>query len=112
MPRWIGPLLGVVAAACSDPSLEVAVTYPPGLRPHLAAVTLSVLVIDDAAGAPATCAEVEYGELPAAVLEGGRRAVTSSQDAPRLSAVPRLGPKLIVLEGRDLAGRRIAGGCT
>ncbi len=113
MRRQVGLVIGIaLGAACSDPSLDVVITYQGGLTPRLDSVALSVVVLEDATGAPATCPQVEYGELPAAVLEGGRRAVTHIGDAPRLSGVPRLGPKLIVVEGRDAGGRRIAGGCT
>ncbi len=118
-------LLAVVAfAACSDPTFDVAITYEQlevdaadQLAPHVA--TLTVSVIDATAAGPAaglardaTCDDVAFGRVPAAVLEGARRASVAALDTPRLSGVPRLGAKLVVAEALNASGRRVGGGCT
>ena len=106
-------LLGTLGA-CSDPSLSIDVAYElPTLRDHLASLTLSVVELpagDD--GAPVACDEVRYGRVSEDRLDGGRRSSASvGPGGGGLTGVPRLGDKLILLEGRDAAGRRIAGGC-
>ena len=101
-------------AACSDPELAITVRYDdPTLRDQLRSLTLAVIELPaNPDGSPVDCDEVRFGRISRDQLDGGRRASASAlSGATGLSGVPRLGEKLLVLEGRDRAGARIAGGC-
>lgn len=108
-----GSLLGAstALAACSDPALVVEVRHDdPALRDQLTSLTLAVVeLLPHPDGTPVDCDEVRYGRISRDQLDGGRRASTSA--GAHLTGVPRLGEKLVILEGRDRAGARIAGGC-
>lgn len=118
----VGPLLGAALAltACADPELAISVRYEdPGLAPDLddrgplRSLTLAVIELPPHPdGSPVTCAEVRYGRISRDQLDGGRRTSASVLSGRAgLSGVPRLGEKLFVLDGRDVHGDRIAGGC-
>jgi hypothetical protein len=102
---------GAALAACTDPSLAVDVRHTdPALRDRLASLTLSVVELPPHPdGSPIACEEVRYGRISADRLDGGRR--SSASAGATLTGVPRLGDKLVLLEGRDRGGDRIAGGC-
>ncbi len=114
----------VALVACADPRFDVEVSYEQlgvAAASELAAQvsTLTVSVVDAVAAGPAaglgrdaTCDDVAFGRISAAVLEGARRASVSALDSPRLSGVPRLGAKLVIAEARSGGGTRIGGGCT
>lgn len=115
MRRLHGALLATAAlAACSDPSLAIDIRYEdPALQDQLRSLTLAVVELPaHADGSPVACDEVRYGRVSRDSLDGGRRASASAGDGSAgLTGVPRLGEKLVILEGRDAAGARIAGGC-
>lgn len=106
---WLGA--AVALAACSDPELTVTIVHDdPALEARLASMTVSVIELpanDD--GTAVTCDQVRYGRISRDRLDGGRRASTAA--GGRLTGVPRLGDKLVLLEGRDVDRARIAGGC-
>ncbi|HUQ03176.1 MAG TPA: hypothetical protein VM261_11825 [Kofleriaceae bacterium] len=112
-----------VLAACSDPTFDVSVRYEQlgvaadeELAAHVATLTVSVVDAEAAGDAAAladdaTCEDVAFGRIPEAVLEGARRASVGALDTPRISGVPRLGPKLVIAEARNPGGRRVGAGC-
>lgn len=116
----IPPALAALAAAalvvpaCADPTLDVTIVYDrtsadtvEGAVPRLAAAsyTISVVTIEDG------CDDVAYGRVPPEALLAAQR-TTVNASAGRISGVPRLGRKLLLLDGRDRRGVRVAGGCT
>ena len=111
---------GVVAlavAACSDPALDIALSFEHAQLERPALLTVSVIDAAAAgatmaAGAIATCADVEFARIPPDVLEGARRASVSLADAVRITGVPRLGDKLVIVEAKGVGGRRLGAGCT
>jgi hypothetical protein len=118
-------VLGPLAAACSDPTFDVAIEYEQlagvAAADQLAeqVATLTVSVVDAVSAGPAaglgreaTCDDVAFGRIPEDVLEGARRASVGALDTPHLSGVPRLGQKLVIVEARAAGGRRVGGGCT
>ena len=116
---WSSTLVSVVGAAlalaaCSDPELAITVRYDdPDLPGRLQSLTLAVIELPPHPdGSPVECDEVRFGRISREQLDGGRRASASAMSGTAgVSGVPRLGEKLLVLEGRD-GGGRIAGGCT
>lgn len=117
MGSLVRSVLGASAAAlaaCSDPGLAIEIRYEdPALRDHLTSLTLAVVELPPHPdGTPVACDEVRYGRVSRDQLDGGRRASASAgTGAGALTGVPRLGDKLVILEGRDADGARIAGGC-
>jgi hypothetical protein len=116
-------IVGVALAACSDPTFDVSIRYETlgvaeedELAPRVATLTVSVVDAEAAGTAAglthdATCDDVAFGRIPAAVLEGARRASVGALDTPRISGVPRLGAKLVIAEARNAGGRRFGAGC-
>lgn len=97
-------------AACSDPSLAIEVRYDdPALPGQLRSMTIEVVALPAKDGLPRTCDDVRYGRISRDELDGARRASAAAGQV--LAGVPRLGDKLVLLEGRDAGGVRIAGGC-
>ncbi len=112
MRRHLALLAVGLAAACTDPTIEVELVFPGEGAGSLAeAVTrydLAVVV------ANADCDAARYLELTAADLRRGTRVFIHDQPVgvpATLTDVPRVDDKLFVVTGYDVAGSVIAGGC-
>jgi len=121
--------------ACTDPRFDVKIAYDPLVTQAITEaedaaalagndakrLKVQVSVIDAAAAATtadgdeaaASCKDFAFGRIDASVIDGARRASASAPagDDTHLSAVPRLGPKLVIVEVLNPAGRRVAVGC-
>jgi len=111
MRRALAVLAPLVAAGCSDPTIAIAIDWSAhlGLRDQVTEVRVTVNTLTNQA-----CATLRDGDVDDAELALGlQTAVTFPNGASThaLDGVPRLGPKLFVLEGYDAEHRRIAAGC-
>ena len=111
MRSSLAPLALVLAAACTDPTVEVQLVFPAGtLKRAVATYDLTVVVLTDA-----DCEDARYLELSAEDIGRGTRDAVRHQPVgvpAQLVSVPRVDPKLFLLTGYDGTGRVIAGGCT
>ena len=111
MRSSLAPLALVLAAACTDPTVDVRLVFPAGtLKSAVATYDLTVVVLTDA-----DCEDARYLELSAEDIGRGTRDAVRHQPVgvpAQLVSVPRVDPKLFLLTGYDSTGRVIAGGCT
>ncbi len=111
MRRALATLGPIVLGACSDPTLAITIDWSqhPGLRDQVTEVRVTVNTLTNQA-----CATLRDGDVDDAELALGLQTAvtfTNGARAHALDGVPRLGPKLFVLEGYDAEHRRIAAGC-
>jgi hypothetical protein len=111
MRRALLVLAPLLAAGCSDPTITIAIDWSPhpGLRDQVTEVRVTVNTLTDQA-----CATLRDGDVDDAELALGLQAAVTfpnGASAHAIDGVPRLGPKLFVLEGYDAEHRRIAAGC-
>lgn len=97
--------------ACTDPTITIAIDWSrhPALDGKVTELRVTVNTLTDQ-----PCAALVRGDVGASELALGlETAVSVANDhrAHALDRVPRLGPKLFVLEGYDVDHRRIAAGC-
>lgn len=107
--------LGLVA--CQDPSFDVVINDDALEALGATDYELSISVISAAdagaaafaSGREATCEDIAFGRIPLDIIDGARRASVSY--GGKLSGVPRVENKLVVVEARK-AGKRYGAGCT
>ncbi|MBL8624597.1 MAG: hypothetical protein JNK64_25030 [Myxococcales bacterium] len=109
----------VTLGACTDPSVDVTLVFPPkglgavtALADDLQRIDLTVAVLT-----AKPCAAIIDGTVTADELALGRRTTARLDRGDdgftpvALTDVPRLDPKVFVLTGYDASGAVIAGGC-
>jgi hypothetical protein len=111
--RVVAVLAMLVAGACQDPTIDVAITVPDAPRDYAGAVeTMTVRVLaptDDAVD----CDAIAFGLVDDDAIELAQVTSVSLRDgAGAIDGVPRLGRKLFLAEGRNLDGVAIVAGCS
>jgi hypothetical protein len=105
--------IGIVAcaAACGEPSVEVAFAIPGAYADLVASVSLQILV--PVAGAPFSCEDLAFGDVLTETIAASRNQEVVLQDGRHtgLSGIPRLGDKIFWARGLDAQGAPVTAAC-
>lgn len=106
----LAAVVAALGAACSDPTLSLEFAIQPPYRAMVSTIGLREIV--PPVGAAFSCGDLAFGRVePQVVALAQASALMSSTLRTPIAAIPRVGRKLFIADGYDLAQAHLVTGC-